>query len=65
VIAEGLFTQDEVTAAKQYGAEVSRQRGRIILTFPNNKAHEKWEQEQKQLHPNHKLDAIKIPTRDR
>ena len=65
MIAEGLFTQDEIDAAKLHGAEVVSTKGRISLKFPNQNVYDKWVAQQRELHPDKWSQAVRVPVKDR
>jgi hypothetical protein len=60
VIAEGLFTKDEINSAMGKGVIVKITNGRYELCFPTERKYEEWMNEQRRLHPNRWSDAIRI-----
>lgn len=61
MITEGFFTNDEVSSARQYGAEVHEAKGnRLELRFPTSDKYEAWLAEQQKLHPNRWADSVRI-----
>lgn len=52
IIVESLYTEDELSAARRFGALVSRSAtGAMNLCFPTRTHYRDWLSEQQQLHP--------------